>query len=245
MDNIKFRTELHAHTSVVSRCAQKTPAETAELYIAAGYSSIVLTNHYVAYNFPDEKTWEENIESYLAPIYEMREYAKGRLNVLAGAEIHNFQNSNDYLIYGIDEDFLRTHKNLHLLKVSEISELVRASGALMVQAHPFRNAMTIVNPTLLDGMEVYNGTPTPAHEARLDVANLWAKRYGLIRTSGSDYHGHIYPDSPVATGGILTDEPITSPEQLLRTLRSGCYDLICEGPVADRYGMKTMPAKED
>lgn len=56
MDNIKFRTELHAHTSVVSRCAQKTPAETAELYIAAGYSSIVLTNHYVAYNFPDRKS---------------------------------------------------------------------------------------------------------------------------------------------------------------------------------------------
>ena len=244
MENVKFKTELHAHTSGISRCAQMTPAETADLYIAAGYASIVLTNHYVAYNFTDERTWEESIERYLAPIYEMREYAKGKLNVLAGAEIHNFQNSNDYLIYGIDEEFLRTHKNLHLLKVSEISAIVRESGALMVQAHPFRNAMTIVNPTLLDGMEVFNGTPTPAHEARLDVANLWAKRYGLIRTSGSDFHGHIYPDSPVAAGGILTDEPITTPEQLLHTLRSGCYDLVCEGPVAERYGMKTLPVKE-
>ncbi len=244
MENAQFKTELHAHTSGISLCAKMNPIEVADRYIEAGYSSIVLTNHYVAYNFTDGSTWEENIERYLAPIYEMREYAKGRLNVLAGAEIHNFENCNDYLIYGIDEDFLRTHKNLHLLKVSEIYAVVRESGALMVQAHPFRNAMTIVNPDFLDGMEVFNGTPTPGHEARLDIANIWAKRYGLIRTSGTDFHGNIYPDSPIVSGGIITDIPITTPEQLLHTLRSGCYELICEGPVADRYGMKTMPVKE-
>lgn len=245
MPPLQFKTELHAHTSGISLCAKMNPSEVAELYIEAGYTSIVLTNHYVAYNFKSEHSFEKSIERYLAHIYEMREYAKGRLNVLAGAEIHNFQNCNDYLIYGIDEDFLRKHENLHLMKVEEISAVVRESGALMVQAHPCRDGMTVVNPSLLDGIEVFNGTPNKTHAPRNQLADAWAKQFGLIRTSGTDFHGNVSPDYDPIMGGILTDTPITTPTQLVNTLRSGSYSLICEGRTAMLSGMKTMPAKEN
>ena len=234
---MQYKTELHLHTSDVSRCAKMPPEEVAEKYIAAGYTTVVVTNHYAEYIFDGKGRWEECINAYLDGYRRMKEYAKGRLNVLPGAEIRNYYSKNDYLLYGTDEEFLRKHQNLHRINDRELSALARANDVLLVQAHPFRNDMTVTDPTLLDGIEVFNGTPHT--ESRNHIANAWAKEFGLLRTSGSDFHGGRY----IIAGGILTDTPITSPEELKSTLRSGDYTLICEGPSAERNGMTNMPAK--
>lgn len=235
---MQYKVEIHAHTSDISKCAHMPPQEVADQYIAAGYSTVVVTNHYVEYNFDTEKTWEESIERYLSPIHEMQAYAGDRLTVLTGAEVRNYDTSNDYLILGADEAFFRKHRYLHRLKLKVLSRLVREYGALLVQAHPFRNGMSVIDPTILEGVEVFNATP--GHNSRNRFADRWAKEFGLIRTSGSDFHGLTTP----ITGGILTTTPVKTPAELAYVLRSGCYDLICTGIAAEREGMHTMPAKE-
>ncbi len=232
-----YKTELHAHTSDVSRCAKMSPEEVAEQYIAAGYSTVVVTNHYAEYIFDGRGPWEERIEAYLGGIRRMRAYVGDRLTVLSGAEVRCYQNHNDYLLFGATEEFLIENPNLHRLSAKQLSRLARENDVIFVQAHPFRTGMTVMDTKLLDGIEVFNGTPHT--DSRNHFADEWAKRFGLLRTSGSDFHGGRY----IITGGILTDVPITDLAQLKAVLRSGDYSLICEGPAAQRDGMTTMPAK--
>lgn len=233
-----FQTELHMHTSEVSSCSHQTASEAAEDYIKAGFHTVVITNHYTCSNMPSfGDTWEERIERFLSPVRLMKEAAGDRLNVLIGCELRFPNNINDYLIFGITEDFLREHPMLCEMKLRTFSELARENDLLVIQAHPFRCGMTIADIKYLDGIEVYNGHA--GHDSRNPIADMWSKRYGLLRTSGSDHHN---PDSEIS-GGIITDVPVTSEKQLAQILRSGDYTLRCAGTWAQRDGMSNMPAR--
>lgn len=235
---MQFKTELHAHTSEVSPCGHVTAPEVAERFIAEGYSSLVITNHYCDYVIdPLKGTWREKMDYYMHPYYLMREHAGDRLHVILGCELRFEGNINDYLIYGITEEFLRENPDLHKMSLHSFSELAHENEMLVVQAHPFRNGMVVVNPEYLDGMETFNGTPT--YDGRNLIADAWAKRYNLLRTSGSDFHN---PDQ-FGTGGILTSAAIRTGEELVAVLKSGDYTLHCEGPAAEREGITDYPAK--
>ena len=235
---MQFKTELHAHTSEVSPCGHVTAPEVAERFIAEGYASLVITNHYCDYVIDTLKgTWQEKMDYYLYPYHLMRESAGDRLNVILGCELRFEGSINDYLIYGITEDFLRQNPELHKMSLRSFAPLARENGMLVVQAHPFRNGMVVVNPEHLDGMETFNGTPT--YDGRNLIADAWAKRYNLLRTSGSDFHN---PDQ-YGTGGILTNAAIRTGEELVAVLKSGNYTLHCSGPAAEREGITDHPAK--
>ena len=137
----------------------------------------------------------------------------------------------------LDIKFLRENPDLHKMSLRSFTPLARENGFLVVQAHPFRNGIEIVPPELLDGMETFNGTPS--YDGRNAIADAWAKRYGLIRTSGSDFHN---PDQ-YGTGGILTSAAIRTGEELVAVLKSGDYTLHCTGPAAEREGIVDHPAK--
>ncbi len=235
-----YKTELHAHTAEASRCGDFLCTEVADKYIAAGFTTLVLTNHYFKGPLMEHieslgKSW---VEHYIGVYRKMRDYAKGRLNILLGCELRFPKSKNDYLIFGLTEDFLRAHADMHLMDYKTFSAFARENGLLFVQAHPLRNGITIVNPKYLDGMEVFNAHAE--HDARNDLANELALRYGLIRTSGGDFH---HPFNVPGDGGIITDYPIETMEQLVKTLKSGNYTLICQGEAAERDGMQNMPAK--
>ena len=235
---MQFKTELHAHTSEVSPCGHVTAPEVAERFIAEGYSSLVITNHYCDYVINNlSGSWQEKMDYYVYPYHLMKEHAGDRLNVILGCELRFEGSINDYLVYGITEKFLRENPDLHKMNVRTFSSLARENGLLLVQAHPFRNWMQVVPPELLDGMETFNGTPS--YDGHNLIANEWASRYGLIRTSGSDFHN---PDQ-YGTGGILTSAAIRTSEELVAVLKSGNYTLHCEGPAAEREGITDYPAK--
>lgn len=225
---MKYKTELHCHSAPVSSCASATPEELVELFVAEGYTTLVLTNHLSRFTYKCKAKgdlshwpWETKIDYYMQGYYDLCRAAEGRLNILFGCEFRSNIDENDYLIYGLDESFLRENENLFDLKTAEISALLREMGYLFVQAHPFRNGMQITKPELLDGIEVFNGNPK--QDSRNDVARMWAERFSLLQTSGSDCH-HIIDGS--TTGGILTDFPINSNAQLLEVLLSGNYELV-------------------
>ncbi len=234
----QYMTELHAHSCEVSPCADLTVEEVAERYIAAGYTTLVLTNHYCDYVMDNAgRSWEDRITHYLSAYRKMRAYAEGRLHVLLGCELRFEGSENDYLILGLTEDFLIDHPELHKRSLKGFSRLARDHGLLVIWAHPFRNRMTVVDPSLLDGIETFNAHP--GHDSRNPLADAFARRYHLLRTSGSDFH-HLHS---VEAGGILTQTPITSMEELVRVIKEGDCDLICRGPVARAEGISDMPAK--
>ena len=235
---MKFKTELHAHCSEVSPCADMSAAQVVDRYIDAGYTTLVLTNHFSS-TIRDNigRTWAEKIDRFLSPIKLMEERANGKLHILLGAEIRFDTHGNDYLLYGLTEEFLRANPDMQKMRLTDFAPIARENGVLIIQAHPFRNGMMIVRSEYVDGYEVFNAHP--GHASRNDWADRWAKMQGLLRTSGSDFH---HPHS-VEAGGILTDTPITDTKQLADVIRRADCTLLCGGPAAERDGMSDMPAK--
>ena len=230
---MSYKTELHCHTKEASACGKELPEYVVERYLDAGYTSLVLTNHINAATFTSKRyaeyleergvadCWSTKIDFYVRDYDRMLEASKGRLNVILGLELRLVCDSfNDYLIYGVTEEWLRNSECFMSIKIEELSDYVRKSGLLIYQAHPFRNGMTVVDPTLLDGYEVYNGNI--GHDSRNPIAEAWAKRYNKLGISGSDFHRAVHQTN----SGIITDSPITSNEELLNVLRSQNYQII-------------------
>jgi predicted metal-dependent phosphoesterase TrpH len=106
--------------------------------------------------------------------------------------------------------------------VADFHKLCQEKGYLFIQAHPFRNGMKVINPAFVDGVEVFNGHG--GHDSRNEIAEAWANKFSLLKTSGTDFH---YAHAPT-NGGIVTDEKIQTVQQLVAVLKSGKYELIKE-----------------
>lgn len=214
--------ELHAHTCEVSPCASVTAASLVNTYIDAGYSGVVITNHFSKHilrrgeGYPNENSpWKEQVDYFLTGYQKAKEAAPEGFTVLLGMEIAFYENDNDYLVYGVTEDFLYQNENLLQMGIKDFSKLAHENGLLVYQAHPFRDRMKMTSPSLLDGIEVHNANPN--HDSRNDIALQWAKKFNLKMVSGSDYHqpgGH-------ARGGMILSEPISTNDELLENLKKG------------------------
>lgn len=228
-NKLNFKTELHCHSTTVSKCASATPETIVETYLAHGYTTVVLTDHFSRFTFNNKKhgdrrghTHAQRVDFFLDGTEALREAAGDRLFVIQGCELRLNTDDNDYQIYGDSGDFLYANPDIMDIDIAELSRRTHEAGLLLIQAHPFRNEMRISDPRLLDGIEVYNGAV--GHDSRNDIALRWAERCPhLIRTSGSDYHR---TSNGLVSGGIVTDAPITSNTQLISVLRSGGYTIL-------------------
>ena len=218
--------ELHAHTAECDRVAQHSGAEIVRLYADAGYSGMVITDHYFSlfYEwFKDEFCPSDHksiIDRYLCGYHSARNEAERiGFSLLCGAEVRFDNTPNDYLIYGLEESDLYRLPLLNRLK--NLPELISVlpDHAVIVQAHPFRVNMTVTDPDLLFGVEAHNGRTSPF---RNKMARDYAEHYGKVMTSGSDIH-HI---KALASGGIATARQIGCARDLVDVLRSGEYTLI-------------------
>lgn len=216
-----FKTELHCHSLAISQCARVNNNDIIEAFTKAGYSTLVLANHLTSFTAQHHcgDDWEAFVEKFVGAYEDLKKDACGKLNILLGAELRFDENSNDYLLFGITKSFLLEHPEIFSLNPEKFHKLAQENGILLIQAHPFRNGMTVIRPNFLDGVEVFNGHF--GHDSRNEIADAWADKFGLIKTSGTDYH---YVTSP-ANGGILTNEEITSMPQLVEILKSGNYEL--------------------
>lgn len=217
-----FKTELHCHSKGASPCARVNGEEIVEKFSKSGYSTLVLSNHfgqnvYEIYGFTD---WQAFVDNFVGEYETVKRAAAEKLNVLLGIELRFVQNDNDYLVLGITEEFLRANPFFYTMTVAEFHEICKEQGFLLIQAHPFRNRMVIIPPSHLDGVEVFNGHF--GHDSRNEIAELWAEKYSLLKTSGTDFH---YADVPT-NGGILTESKIQNMQELVEVFKSGNYQLI-------------------
>lgn len=220
---MEYKYELHCHTKTGSRqCGRVEPKEIARLYKEQGYSGIVVTDHYSPLTFHPFHGYlnpQKYIEDYIKAYLEMKEYETDDFSVMFGMELRHYATANDYLVYGVDENWLRQQGNLLAVWEKKMCEMMHNEGYLVFQAHPFREGMTRCNPDYLDGIEIYNGKATKPQNER---AEAWAKKHGKLMSSGSDFHVM----KQLAKGGIITTHKINNNADLLETLKSQDFKMI-------------------
>lgn len=220
---MKYKYEMHCHTKYGSRqCGRVEPKDIVKMYKEKGYSGIVVTDHYSPLTFDFLHGFlnpKKFIDCYINPYYDMKQYEDDDFSVMFGMELRHYGTANDYLVYGVDPEWLREQGNLLALFEKDAYELMHNQGYLIYQAHPFRPGIRRCNPLYIDGVEIYNGkTDLEGNEK----AEKWAKSTGKLMISGSDFH---VPRN-LARGGIITDHKITNNEQLLETLKSMNFEMI-------------------
>lgn len=216
--------EMHAHNVEVSTCAVSTAKELVELYKGTDYVGIVSTNHMNDSTFKRaglaDAPWDKKVDHFLKGYEILKAEAGDRFNVLLGMEICFYEYENDYLVYGITEEFLRSHGDLMAMSPKSFSKLAHKNGLLFLQAHPFRRGLVVADWKLLDGYEIFNGNPR--HHSCNEIAEAWAKYHNkAIVVSGSDFH----ETGDEASGGIYFKKIIETNEELLEELRKGDYRL--------------------
>ncbi|MFN2341636.1 MAG: PHP domain-containing protein [Halanaerobium sp.] len=224
----RYKIELHAHSAESSRCGSIGAAETVKKYYESGYQVLVLTDHYYARFFDkiSNLSWKKQLQKYLRGYYTASKAAqKLEFKVFLGIEIKFNNDPNEYLIYGLNEEFLLKHPRLHQLSLEEFKNLIsdHKEGILIFQAHPFRPGMAPEAVELLDGLEVYNGNRR--HDSKNARAFSYAAEHNLKMVSGSDFH----EDEDLARGGIAADQLPAKISELCFLLKSGDYKLIKNG----------------
>lgn len=198
-----FKYETHLHTSETSPCGRVKAEEAVRIYHKAGYTGLIVTDHYFSGFFERHPfmSWDKKTDLYLAGY--KKALAQGQrlgMEIHLGMEIRFNENANDYLVYGFDEAFLREHRKLYKLTLKEFRELTAGKGIIIIQAHPFRTHMVPASPGLIDGVEVYNGNPR--HDSANHLALKYAQDNKLKMLSGSDFH----QPQDAARGGIIVND---------------------------------------
>ena len=215
-----YRYETHLHTSPVSRCAKAEVRETLEFYKSIGYAGVFITNHFIDGNIGIDKDlpYAEKI-AFFCSDYE-RGVEIGRelgISVFFGVEMS--YGGTDFLIYGLSPEWYAEHPEIEGMKKSALLTLLAEHGALIIQAHPFREAAYIDHirlfPRHVHGVEVYNAC---RGELENEMAELYARHYGLPRFAGSD--NHIAGRRPML-GGMCSAEPISDELDFVRRYKNG------------------------
>lgn len=224
-----YRYETHLHTCQGSLCGRSTGAEHARFYKDAGYRGIIITDHFIGGNtaMPREGKWKDRIDYFCRGYEEAREEGgKIGLDVFFGWEecFSRYDEGRDeYLIYGLDKQWLYDHPEIEFWNRKQYFETVHADGGCMIQAHPFRKRDYINKIRLglqfCDGIEVANA----GNDQWADVCAMrYAKEFDLMTIAGSDNH---FDPTHGADGsrplfGIELDEPLRDIHELVDIIRN-------------------------
>lgn len=219
---MKYMYEAHFHTADVSTCAHIGAEEAVELYKNAGYSGVVVTDHFTLECFEKKypgDTWTQKVDYFLRGYRRAKECETETFSVMLGIELRFPENDNDYLVYGLDEQFLYDHEDIISMTAKQFKKVAEVNQLTVIQAHPFRIDSNITNPRYIDGIEIYNGNKR--HDSSNNMAEIWAKKHGFITTSGSDFHE--YED--LARGGVSFGRFVSDVKEFRAELLSGRYEL--------------------
>ena len=184
-EKYSYKIEMHAHSNPASRCSEIPPEDLVRHYKDKGYDAVVLTNHFVHRPVEEKRAAVETQLTDYRKACEAGE--KLGIRVLLGAEIRFAGETNDFLLYGVDENILLSVFDHLGNGLPAFRENFKLEKSLLIQAHPFRASCQVADSRLLDGIEVIN--LHPHHNSNVHLGMIHAKEHPeLIRTAGSDYH---------------------------------------------------------
>ena len=218
--------ETHLHTSQASACGKSLGREFVRRYRDAGYTGIIITDHFYHGNSAIDKNlpWKKWVNRFCEGYEDAREEGeKQGLDVFFGWE-ETFD-GDDYLVYGLDKDWLLEHPESLRWSVKQQFEDVKRYGGCVVQAHPFRQYYYInrisLSPDCVDAVEAGNAANEPSFDA---LAWKYAREYKLPVTAGSDKH---IADTIVSEKlfGIYMDKKMESIKDYVNALCEAKKDL--------------------
>ena len=215
-----YRYETHMHTFPVSKCARRGVRENLEFYHSLGYDGIFITNHFLDGNINIDKTlpYEEKVEFYFSDYYEALELGKEiGIRVFLGVELS--YRGTDFLIFGLDKEWFLAHPEIMDMTKSEELPFLAENGALVVQAHPYRQDRHIDHirlfPHCIEGVETVNAGRT---ELENRMADIFADAYGFVKTAGSDNHT---ASKQTHLAGMESETPLIDEADFIRGVRNG------------------------
>ena len=129
-------------------------------------------------------------------------------------------------VYGLDKKWFLAHPEIMEMKKTDELELMKESGALVIQAHPYRKAAYIdhirLYPHCVHGVEIINTARTDFDN---EMAAHYAKQYGLLEFAGSDTHSD---DRNRKFAGMCSERPISSEEDFIKAVKNKELKIFCE-----------------
>lgn len=223
-----YRYDTHVHTAPASRCGHAGVEETLLFYRDLGFDGIFLTNHFVDGNCAAPKTdpYEKQLDFFFADYQNALVLGK-EIGIRAFLGVEITCDGTDFLIYGLSPDFYYAHPELLSMKKSEELPFLRENGALVIHAHPFREAGYIDHirlfPRCVDGVETLNASRDDFCNR---MAEIYAREYGLTcQTAGSDNHaaGQIQ-----RIAGMEFDTPLADEADFIARVRAGASRFFTE-----------------
>ncbi len=212
--------ETHLHTYPVSKCAAKNAnvESCMRFYKDLGYDGIFITNHFLDgnINMSADVPYEERIEFYFSD-YEYACTLTDSIGIKVFLGIESSYHGTDFLIYGLDKKWFLEHQEWRGIKKSEQLKLFAEHGALVIQAHPYREAGYIDHirlfPRSVNGVEIVNATCT---ELANCMARDYAEAYELCISAGSDNHKGELASK---LSGVATEQPLMSEKDFINAVK--------------------------
>lgn len=219
--------ETHLHTSSASRCGKSTPEDMVRACKEYGYTGIIITEHNWGGNtcIDLKLPWNEFVDKFCEG-YERAKIVGDEIGLQVFFGWEAGYNGTEFLIYGLDKEFMKAHENLRSASIEEQLCIVHEGGGIVVHAHPFREEYYIPEvrlfPEFIDGVEGVNATHisdmsdhdfTPEYDVR---AREYAKKNGVPMTAGSDVHS-----TKMIGGGIRTKFKLNDIHDFTKLILSG------------------------
>ena len=220
-----YRYETHLHTSPVSECALASVEEQLTFYKELGYDGVFITNHFLDgnINIGSDRSYEERLNFYCSDYEKGVEFGKKiGIKVFFGVELS--YKGTDFLVYGLDKQWFLSHPEIMEMTKRKELQFMMESGALVIQAHPYREAFYIDHirlfPRSVHGIEIVNANrPDKENE----IAKLYADHYNLLHFAGSDNHiGKAQP----RLAGIACTEPISDEADFVNKIKNQMTEIF-------------------
>lgn len=215
-----YKYETHLHTFPVSKCARVEVRPVLEFYRAQGFDGVFITNHFLDgnINIDPDVSYEERINFYFSDYEFAKSIAEEvGIKVFCGVEMSYL--GTDFLVYGLDKNWYLEHPEIIDMPKSKELPFLMENGALVIQAHPFREARYIDHirlfPRCVHGVEIINANRTELENA---MAEHYAKSYDMIFFAGSDNHSG---DKQKKLAGMCCDSQIKSEQDFINKTLNG------------------------
>lgn len=224
---MRYKYQMHTHTYPCSDCSRLSPEELVESLVAGGYTGCVLTNHFFHGNTGIDRSlsWKKFVSHFEKDYLLCKKLGEEQdLDILFGIE-EGVGGGLEILCYGITPQTLYQNPQLAFGSLRNWYEVLDRSGALCIQAHPYRERDYIPHPALLPpkyihGIEVYNVANSEKNNLEAQAAAKEHPQWILV--AGADCHDA----KRVCMSGIATHQRIRTEEQLAQVLKNGDYKLL-------------------
>lgn len=211
-----YKTETHLHTAETSDCSHIKAKDMVRLYHDKGYKTIFITDHMISWFFEGlgDISWSDKVARFMVGYNEAKaEGDKLGVNVILSAEYRFKDSPNDYLVYGIDREFLEAFPDVTDMTLEEFHKATRSYDIFIVQAHPYRDRVCYPTPEFVDAIEAVN--TNPRHDNFTDDCYAIARKHNLPVTGGCDSH----TTDDICLCAVVTDCEIKTAFDYIEILR--------------------------